>query len=220
MIECQGCNAVIEKPHPRQKFCDHLCYERSLTAKRIHGDRQRVCTRCSHQFRTVSPYQRLCIDCKQRDHQADLVEREAARVNWLAKLVACPRCNELRFRWNPNQNVSERYPQGVCDQCHKLYDEPFRHGLSRGTVEDMLLDQDGRCNICTRTILIQSPASRVDAVHIDHNHSCCPGSQSCGRCVRGLLCGRCNSALGMLRDDANIADRAAIYLRNALKSSP
>jgi hypothetical protein len=23
---------------------------------------------------------------------------------------------------------------------------------------------------------------------VDHNHACCPGSRSCGKCVRGLLC--------------------------------
>ena len=32
---------------------------------------------------------------------------------------------------------------------------------------------------------------------IDHNHGCCPGKGSCGKCVRGILCRRHNLGLGL-----------------------
>ena len=41
-----------------------------------------------------------------------------------------------------------------------------------------------------------NPACReAYPLQIDHDHSCCPGANSCGRCIRGLLCGGCNKRL-------------------------
>ncbi|SRR6266481_5757114 len=36
---------------------------------------------------------------------------------------------------------------------------------------------------------------------VDHNHACCAGVRSCGECVRGILCSRCNTVLGLLEED-------------------
>lgn len=79
--------------------------------------------------------------------------------------------------------------------------------------------QRGRCFICGRV-----PRSRRLAV--DHDHSCCPGSVSCGRCVRGLLCADdergCNHAvLGNLEASARTtALDAARRLVAYLEASP
>ena len=66
--------------------------------------------------------------------------------------------------------------------------------------------QGGRCAICRRA----TGATRKLAV--DHDHSCCPGATSCGRCVRSLLCKPCNRMLGHMRDDPEMAERVVNYL--------
>ena len=53
----------------------------------------------------------------------------------------------------------------------------------------LLSAQGGVCAICSRP-----PTKQFLAV--DHDHACCPGSRTCGQCVRGLLCGHCNRQLG------------------------
>lgn len=51
--------------------------------------------------------------------------------------------------------------------------------------------QGGHCAICERTT--PDPYWCVD-----HDHSCCSGKTSCGRCIRGILCFGCNRRLGVI----------------------
>ena len=68
--------------------------------------------------------------------------------------------------------------------------------------------QGGKCYLCRRA----NGAKRK--LSVDHDHSCCSGSTSCGQCVRGLLCRRCNTILGHFRDDTAAFERAIDYLTN------
>jgi hypothetical protein len=63
----------------------------------------------------------------------------------------------------------------------------------------------GLCQICNRKL-------DTDKYAIDHDHSCCPGQGSCGKCVRGILCGACNRGLGHFRDSPQALRKAADYL--------
>lgn len=58
------------------------------------------------------------------------------------------------------------------------------------------------CRLCGST----------DRLVIDHDHACCSGRRSCGKCVRGRLCHSCNQGLGMFRDDPELLVAAALYL--------
>ena len=72
----------------------------------------------------------------------------------------------------------------------------------------ILAAQGGACYICRRKPGLKRLAC-------DHDHSCCPGPVSCGKCVRGLLCRSCNrDVLGHLKDDVAALQRAIDYLTN------
>lgn len=48
---------------------------------------------------------------------------------------------------------------------------------------------------------------------IDHDHGCCPKkSMSCGKCVRGLLCGTCNIIVGYVENRRDVVERVPQYL--------
>jgi hypothetical protein len=56
------------------------------------------------------------------------------------------------------------------------------------------------------------------SLHIDHDHNCCSGTQTCGSCVRGIVCNGCNKAIdryerGYMRSDNPKRDMVEEYLR-------
>lgn len=67
--------------------------------------------------------------------------------------------------------------------------------------------QDYRCCIC----LVEFTDKLVP--HVDHDHACCQGIKSCGMCIRGLLCARCNRILGAAGDSEEVFRNALIYLQ-------
>ncbi len=77
-------------------------------------------------------------------------------------------------------------------------------GLTLEDYDRMLAEQDGGCAIC-------GDPPGTTALHVDHCHE--TGE------VRGLLCFRCNSALGNLRDDPDIITLALVYVTRQRKAN-
>ena len=98
------------------------------------------------------------------------------------------RCKKCRSQ----QGVEyQRTPAGVASQRRKKL--KYRYGLSEDDYASLLEKQGGKCKICLRP---DSGNPRSEHFSVDHDHACCPGKRSCGKCVRGLLCLRCNNSLG------------------------
>lgn len=84
--------------------------------------------------------------------------------------------------------------------CRRHADQAKRYNIS---VEGMVWVMEQPCQIC---------GVELEKPYIDHDHSCCPGDVSCGRCVRGVLCSTCNLGLGGFKDDPDLLRSAIQYL--------
>ena len=74
------------------------------------------------------------------------------------------------------------------------------YGISSKKYVAMLEEQDHKCAICGA----EAPHQHQGRLHVDHCHT--------GGHVRGLLCGACNRALGLLKDDPTRFLKAMAYL--------
>lgn len=102
-------------------------------------------------------------------------------------------CSRHR-KWLPSSCFGGR--KSWCRVCLRF----SRYGITPEQYEALRQVDGGRCRICRMR----------QATVVDHDHACCPGRQTCGRCVRGLLCRQCNAALGVLTEEG--VARAAEYV--------
>lgn len=84
---------------------------------------------------------------------------------------------------------------------HAAYNRAKKYGITPEEYDALVAAAGGRCEICGRS---QEDDGRD--LNVDHDHET-------GK-VRGLLCKRCNLALGYLGDDPALAARAADYLKS------
>ena len=81
--------------------------------------------------------------------------------------------------------------------------------------DGMFKKQKGCCKICGNTeIVVDKRTGEPKPLCVDHDHNCCPGEKSCGECIRGLICCRCNVGLGYFLDSIETLQNAVDYLIN------
>lgn len=105
-----------------------------------------------------------------------------------------------------------RVGKPVCAQCKKDRRDPAlaqakerrrtlrKYGLTEQDWDQLLARQGGRCAICRTT----KPGGRGETWHIDHD-------RETGH-VRGLLCGACNTGIGLLKHDPDVIVAALRYI--------
>lgn len=85
-------------------------------------------------------------------------------------------------------------PEKLEEQYHRK--RLAKYNITQETFDNMLLTQEGKCAICADTL--------TEKFTVDHNHDT-------GK-VRGLLCYKCNSGIGLLKDSVELLSLAIKYL--------
>ena len=93
-----------------------------------------------------------------------------------------------------------RRKRGIGDEA-RLW---TRYGMTPPERDELMKSQHGRCAICD--IMLKPTLPRTpQSAHIDHCHK--------SGLVRGMLCIKCNTMLGLIGDDPLILERAGTYIK-------
>lgn len=118
----------------------------------------------------------------------------------------CSKCKEtkpLTCFWK-NKARKDGY-QHYCTDCYNKIRKPSYlkrvYGISVEEWNTLFLKQGEKCAICSTTT----------DLCVDHNHIT--------EKVRGLLCHKCNTALGLLQDNTQYLSNAIAYLNEPLSKT-
>lgn len=159
-------------------------------------------------FRDIQRKRYCSKRCRQlarwrRGEMADSLKHAAAVSARRAKPpIKLKTCEECRSDYLPT-SARQRWCSECCPspRARALMQ---RYGLSWAKYCAILEKQETTCAICKIR-----PATVVD-----HDHQCCPDSNTCGQCVRGLLCNGCNLGLSTLETEGWL-NSALQYLKDA-----
>lgn len=171
--------------------CYNKCQARGWCSKhygrwRLHGSPHIL-------LRPPVTDKKLCVSCgEEKLRAADFYSRSGTYCKECTKTY-----NKIRRIKNPDYNINR---DTKADYIRLMY------GLTLQQRDELLETQGGGCAICG------THDSGTNFFHLDHDHNCCPGKRSCGKCIRGLLCTNCNRGLGHLKDDIFILESALYYL--------
>lgn len=122
----------------------------------------------------------------------------------------CKDCYNARQRalYKAGYLLEERaaYQAGYTDRL-KVKRRARRYGIAPEEYERLMREQGGRCAIC-------------DGTETYEHHQLCVDHDHASGLVRGLLCSRCNKALGGFNDDPLLLQAATRYLQRALPVRP
>jgi hypothetical protein len=184
---------------------------------------KKQCTQCKvfklfsefHKFgKSPDGYKHFCKECVRKYDQN---ENDATRI-FPRKLdengnLHCRNCGEYfkEEQMKLSNTIGLYKGLSYCIECAPLLSRTRtlkKYNLSLDDYHEILKSQDYSCKICN-----QRDTSYRKRLSVDHDHSCCPGEGSCGKCIRGLLCHHCNSGLGNAKDSVEILQKMIDYLQ-------
>lgn len=176
---------------PTQRPCGHCGVAMHLRTQR---DRERR-RYCSRRCRQLARYVRGELTASLQ--AATDAARTTTKPRLPKGLVRCVHCDT---EYRPRSARQKWCRTCVPDQQARA--RMRRYGLSQPQYDAMVIAQHGGCRLCGEAVTL----------YVDHDHACCPGEQTCGQCIRGLLCSKCNVKLAVLEQDPAWLAAAVRYL--------
>ena len=145
---------------------------------------------------------KICSKCKKNKPLSEYyLDNRKWRKNGSVRST-CKKCDIII-----SMEYAKRHPEYTA--YRQRYTRLHHYGITPMQFDELLKRQNNKCASCGTN----NPGGIYKQWHVDHDHLCCSGKNSCGKCIRGLLCMACNTALGLMQDNPINIEKLANYVR-------
>jgi hypothetical protein len=143
-----------------------------------------------------------CTNLRRGQSGSRYCDEHARTINYLVHglrtvPVRCEGCGKSFTSGRAARSETATAWADFCPNCHNATPLTLRQLAAQAAPAELVrswlaLGDRLPCGICGRRLTRRSLSSQPV---IDHDHTCC-GRRSCGACIRGVLCQRCNTMIG------------------------
>lgn len=173
---------------------------KSLCSKHYHRQHRYGNTSFAKQNKTP-PSTCIADGCNRKPKAKSLCEAHYARLKRTGDYLSQKEVRKNNY-YKPGDSClmprCEKFPHSK-GFCKKHYQQQHKHKLDFLKILHLF---EAGCETC---------GSFLD-LSVDHDHNVCKDNYACSKCFRGILCGPCNRAIGILRDDPEILKKMINYI--------
>jgi hypothetical protein len=147
---------------------------------------------------------KACSKCKIDKPHSEYFRDNLRAIGIRCKCKVCCKKESADWRINNRNEYNTYAVEWRAKNKVRQHAASIKHHykLSIEEYNRMLAAQNCQCKICGKE---HNPEVNRGRLYVDHCHD--------SKAVRGLLCSKCNVALGALNDDIDLLSKAIVYLK-------
>jgi hypothetical protein len=170
----------------------------------------KICTKCgkrkaiSQFYKHTTTKDKLRPDCKECSDKFGKIHRDKNKEHY-HKLEQIRYSKNKKRIYQLKKELLKKHPIK-----HKIYQKEaslkYKFNITLADYNKLLKNQNNTCAICNKKETRKDYRTNITrSLSIDHNHKT-------GK-IRGLLCSKCNNAIGLFNDNVTILNKAINYLK-------
>ena len=172
---------------------DYKIYSNKKFVKQVF-----ICKGCPNEIfvdkHFISKHTGFCYSCTMKNRKPKEIQ-----------IVGLKICKDCKKELDISKFSSKKRIINSTHSCMRCSNLKKCYGITSIEYDILLVNQNNVCGICELPESEKDKFGNIINLSVDHCHKT--------GVIRGLLCAKCNKALGLLNDDINLLKSAILYLK-------